>query len=1003
MVTTKPSMRKSAASLAAVLLLVLYGLNVQAQTGGIHGRVTDERDRPVAGASVSIRELNRAAGTDDDGRYSFQNVPAGNWTVAVSHVGYQDAERKVAVSAGVATVDIRFASQGTQDLDEVVVIGYGTVRKRDLTGSVVSVGEKDFNKGVVSAPDQLIQGKSAGVMVVNNTGRPGGGTTVRIRGNSSLRSGNNPLFVVDGIPLSGTAARPGTSGGEYEQDDINPLAHLNPADIASIDVLKDASATAIYGSRGANGVVLITTKRGRVGAPRLGVQASTGTSSVLKKLEMLSGDEFRQALDAYGIPRTDNDFRDNVDAFDAVTRTAVTQNHSVDVSGGGEANRYRVSVGYFDQQGIVQNSGMQKLTASLNSSFTFLESKKLTLDIGIMAAQTSEDMAPTGGTVGRNILSYAMQWNPTRPLRQPDGSLTWVERQIPNPLAALEAYKDEARLNTVIANFSPSYRITDYLVYKFAYGLTQQSGRRTGRNIRELMDDTGESKDNGSAFAGSNTELNHQLTHTLSFDKEVANGLNLNALLGYEWLSYDARNFSADGDGFSQLGLEFYDYLHYSRQVTRGIRSYRGPTNELQSYFARASLNWRDRFLFTGTIRRDGSTKFGANNKYATFPSLALAWNLHNEAFLQNNATVSSLKLRGGWGRTGNSEFPSGAARDRYVFGSQTVSQANFGNPDLKWESSATVNVGLDFGLFQDRLSGSLEYFDKRTTDALFERTVARPAPSGGAVWVNLPGEIRNHGVEVALNGAIVQKENWDWSLGLNATWLKNTVSGLLGDIVYEIGGGQRIEDGRALNTWYLPKFEGIDPVTGMSLFRALDGSIGTQGGGVEPSLNRHYMGSPSPKYLLGFSTSARYKRLTGTLNANGALGHWIMNRTMNVAVSKNLPKQNIARAVFDPALLENRVNPGDQDSDRFLEKGDYLKLANLTLSYDLGTLAGGLKNFNVSLTGQNLLVLTGYKGFDPELANAARSGGYGIPVMGIENMPYPPVRTFLLGVNFSL
>lgn len=985
------------------LSVLLYAMPGHAQTGGIQGKVTDENQQPLVGASVHIVELNRQAGTNEAGNYSFSGVPDGSYTVTVSFIGYEQAERPVTVSGSVQTVDFDLVSGG-ESLDEVVVIGYGTARRRDLTGSVASVQAKDFNKGVIAAPDQLIQGRTAGVMVINNTGTPGGASTVRIRGNSSIRAGNNPLFVVDGIPLSGTSARPGSPGG-YASDGGNPLNYLNPNDIASMDILKDASATAIYGSRGANGVVIITTKRGQTGAPTLNVSASTGFSSLLKKPEVLTADEFRQAIQFYTPDDTQADHGGDVDAFDAITRTALTQNYNVDISGGTTDGRYRVSAGYLDQNGIVETQRLRKYTANVNGSFRFLESKKLGLDLNIVTAQTNNRSMPNDVSVGftGNVISQALQWNPTLPLRGADGELTFQSSDLRNPLTTIAAYKDIDKVNTILASIAPSYKITDELEYKLMYSLTHQSGRRTGRYIAGMINPN--DINNGSAFIGNDLETNHQLTHTLSFNKDIATNLNLNAVVGYEYLSFDTRWGRQSGSGFSPLGnLDYYDYLDYAIASNRSIDSYRNPTNELQSFFARAALNYADRYLFTGTIRRDGSTKFGENNKYANFPSLAFAWNISNEAFMQDNALFSNLKLRLGWGQTGNQEFPSGASKDRYVFGAQSISQANFGNPNLRWESSSTINAGIDFGLFSERLSGSVEYFKKTTTDALFEQTLAQPAPSG-RIWVNLDGEIVNEGVELALFGNIVRTDNWNWNLAANATFLKNEVSGLLG--YYETAQlrgqgfsgvtGQRMVSGQPLNVWYLAQFEGIDPTTGTSMYRGLDGDVSTA---VDPALNKFYVGSPNPTSLLGISTDVTFKRLTATLNMHGAFGHYLFNNTMATVLGvNNLSNRNIGKSFFNMDLRESTSNSA-APSTRYLEKGDFLKLSNVSLSYNVGNL-GGVKNVNVSLTGQNLFVFTGYSGFDPEVNTDGASNG--IPSLGIEYLPFPSARTFLLGLNFSL
>ncbi|WP_240627893.1 SusC/RagA family TonB-linked outer membrane protein [Terrimonas sp.] len=965
----------------------------------VKGKVSGAAGEPLHG--VTIMEKGSTNGTSSDASGNFTiDITNANAVLVFSYVGYKSLEVSV---AGKTFLDVTL-NEESESLKDIVVVGYGTVKKKDVTGSIISLQAKDFNKGINVAPDQLIQGKTPGVMVINNTGQPGGSTTVRIRGNSSIRAGNNPLFVLDGIPLSGGSARPGGSGG-FGSDAGNPLTYLNPNDIASMDILKDASATAIYGSRGANGVVIINTKRGVSGDPTINVMTSAGISGLLRKPDVLTADEFREATKFY----TPNDAAsadhgDDVNAFDAITRTAFTQNHSIAMSGGTDRGRYRLSLGYLNQDGIIKSSNLQKFTANLNTNFKFLENKKLGLDINLFFTQTNEKIAAIDVGVGfeGNLISQALNWNPTRALRDDDGKLTWVSSNVINPLATLEAFKDRATVNTIIANIAPSYKITDYLEYKLAYSLTRQTGLRTGMYDRLLINPTNNEK--GFAFVGNNSNTDHQLTHTLSFNKDVAEDVSLNAVAGYEYLSYDSRWYSENGNGYTNVGLDFYDYLGYSVASSRGINSNRSPKNELQSLFMRVGVNYHDRYLLTGTIRRDGSTKFGVNNKYANFPSLAFAWNLSNESFLKNKL-FNNLKLRLGWGKTGNSEFPSGASRDRYVFGMQSISQANFGNPDLKWETSSTFNAGLDFGLLQNRITGSIDFFHKTTTDALFERTIAQPAPSG-RIWVNLDGEVINKGVEILLSGNIVQSENWGWNITGNATFLQNSVTGLPG--YYETATlrgqgfsgvvGQRMVSGQPLNVWYLAVFEGVDPSTGTSRYRSKDGHSGTD---VDPAQNKFYVNSPNPKMLLGFSTDVSYKRLTATVNFNGAFGHYLFNNTMATVLGiNNLSGKNISPEYFKPELKE-LVSNSAAPSTRYLEKGDYMKLANATISYRVGNIGKAIKNMNISLTGQNIFVLTKYKGFDPEVNTDGGTGG--IPSLGIEYIPYPSARNFLLGVNFSL
>src|SRR5690606_3533989 len=460
-----------------ILLFTLTSLTSYSQNiESVSGTVNDEEGDALIGVNVQIRGASTGTATDFDGRYILEDVSS-DAVLVFSYIGFETQEVPV---NGQSVVDV-IMKNDAQLLDEVVVVGYGTVRRQDVTGSIVSLQSEDFNKGIQVAPDQLIQGKMPGVMVLNNSGQPGGSTTVSIRGNSSIRAGNNPLFVLDGIPLSGGSARPGGSGG-FGSNSGNPLSYLNPDDIASIDILKDASATAIYGSRGANGVVLINTKKGISGDPTIQFSASSGMSGVLREMDVLNADQCREALATYTPDEVSNaDFNGDVDAFDEITRTALTQNYNASITGGSENGRYRLSLGYLDQDGVVKSSNLKKYTANLNSGFKFLKSRKLGLDINLLFSQTNESIAPIDVGVGftGNLISQALNWNPTRPLWDQSGELTWVSPNVINPMATLEAFKDKATVNTIIASIAPSYQITDHLVYKLAFSLTRQTGLRT--------------------------------------------------------------------------------------------------------------------------------------------------------------------------------------------------------------------------------------------------------------------------------------------------------------------------------------------------------------------------------------------------------------------------------------------------------------------------------------------------------------------------------------------
>jgi len=974
------------------LFLLFCFLQTIAQQRTITGTVTSKEGAPLADASITVVGQKTGVRSGADGSFSI-NVPPSAKQLQVSYVGSETQKVDIVGTSKVAVTLIA----ATSSLTDVVVVGYGSARRKDLTGSVSSIKEKDFNKGVFTAPDQLIQGKAAGVLVINNTGQPGGATTVRIRGSSSIRSGNQPLYVVDGVPLSGGSARPGGQGGQFGSDAGNPLTFINPNDIANIEILKDASATAIYGSRGANGVVIITTKRGKSGVPVIDASASSSISNVLKKLEVLNASEYKKALTDYGL--TTGDFGGNANAFDAITQTGVTQNYNVAVGGGAENGRYRISAGYLDQQGVIKTSELKKMTANFTSNFRFLENKKLGLDINVLVTQTNENIAPISEFVGfeGNLISQALQWNPTHPLTKPGTDSAWIDPAVGsttiNPLAQLNYFKDKATVNTIIASISPSYKITSSLEYRFLYSVNRQVGSRKGE-VNRLLNAQG-IENRGLAFIGDQEQTNTQITNTLNYNQQITPAFNLNAVVGHEYLNFDSRGNFLLGQDFPNVGLDYFNFLQYSSQSERRLGSFASPTTELQSFFGRAIINYKDKYLITGTFRADGSTRFGKNNKYGYFPSVGIAWNVTKEDFLANNSFINNLKVRLSWGKTGNQEFPSGASLNRFGFGQQTISQSNYGNEDLKWETSTTSNAGIDFSILNDRLSGTVDYFYKKTTDVLFEQNIVQPAP-GGKIWINLPGYVLNKGVELSLYAGVIRSKNINWNIGGNASFLQNTVSGLRG--FYETGElrgqgfsdvrGQRLVSGQPLNVWYLRRFEGIDKASGQSIY--------TDGGNT-----LFYSGSPNPKMLLGLTSDFSYKNFSATVNFNGTFGHYLFNNTAaSVLGIGNLGTRNIAKALIGTGVQE-AISNAPAPSTRNLEKGNYVKLANASIGYRIGDIGKTIRNLYISVTGQNLFVITKYTGFDPEVNTDAGFGG--IPSLGVEYIPYPSARSVLLGINFSL
>lgn len=988
--------------LRVLLLCPLFMLIMQqswAQTKTVSGTVKDEKGIPVTGASVLVKGTTTGTSTDASGVFKL-TMPASAKALIVSYVGYVTEEVIIPSSN---EVEISIKPEGTV-LTDVVVVGYGTVRKKDLTGAVATVKEKDFNKGNFTSPDQLIQGKVAGVQVLNNSGQPGGAATVKIRGNSSIRAGSQPLYVVDGVPLDGREARPGVSvpGGVGNSPAGNPLNFINPNDIASMDVLKDASATAIYGSRAAYGVVIITTKRGKSGAPKIDFNASAGTASILKKLEVLNSTEYIDALGKYGYDTgADSEggpnYGSSVDAFDEILQNGSTQNYSLAVSGGSETGRYRLSAGYFDQKGIIRKSQFQKATVNFSNNYKFLESKKLGLDINIITSQTRESVAPVSNDAGfeGNIIGQALQWNPTQPLYNSDGSLNVLKGSTTvNPVAMSEAYDDNAKVTTVLASISPYYKITKDLEYRFLYSVNYNTGIRRSEidkfiNLNSVVD-------RGWANYSNNELTTQQITHTLNFNKQISSSFNLSALVGYEYMRFDNKGVNMNGRDFGDFDIPYTNYFQYTSQGSRGISSFADATNELQSLFARAIVNWNDQILFTGTVRRDGSTKFGENNQYGIFPSFAAAWNLSN-GILKDIDIVRNVRLRAGWGQTGSADVPPGASQYRYsITGPGNVTAANNPNPDLKWQADEQLNIGVDFTIFKNRVTVTADYFDKKTTDLLYPTITADPPPPGAPpTWRNIDGEIANTGFELSVNANIINQKDFNWDLGVFATFQKNNVTGLTAPIQTGALNGQGITGATVqviandlpINAFYTKQFEGFDK-DGFAIY-------------TDDGYTLFNTGNPNPSTILGISTTLSYKKLSLTMNMNGAFGQDIYNNTLNSVVPiGNLGSRNIAKSIYELNPPEAQANP-ITPSSRYIEDGSYMKMANATLSYNLGNVGKLFKGMSVYVTGQNLFVLTDFTGFDPEVNTDKQVNG--VPSVGIEYTPYPSAKTFILGVNFSL
>jgi TonB-linked SusC/RagA family outer membrane protein len=976
-------------SLPLLLWAALLSQSAYAQST-ISGIISGTGGITLPGATAAIVGTNNYSVADKDGRFVLNAKPGD--LLHFSFVGYEDFEL---VLRNETELNVSLTETTTM-LDEVVVVGYGTQQKKDLTGSVSSVQEKDFNKGNFISPDQLLQGRVAGVQITNSSGQPGVASTIKIRGNSVLNGTGQPLFVVDGVPLSGTSARPNISDQIFftSSPSANPLNFLNPSDIVSMDVLKDASAAAIYGSRAAYGVVIITTKKGQSGEPRIDFAFSTGLSSIQNKVKVLNAAQYREAIQYYEV-NASNDKGTDTDALESILRTGKQQNYSLGISGGNSNANYRLSFGYLDQEGIIAKSEIKKFNGNLSGTFKFLESKRLGVDINLTASQYQEEI-PLIRNEG-SIVGDALTWNPTDSLWNNDSTFNIVPGG--NPIAVSEKYHDNTKVTTVLASISPYYEFTDWLEFRMLGSINYGTGiRRTSMEQGLFVDSDARY---GTAGIYNNENYTSQITSTFHFHKDILPQLHLTATAGFEYMKFTNKGSSigviGPSNGFGNFGLDYTDYIQYSNPANRQVSSFTDPLTELQSYFGRVVLNYKRKYILTATFRADGSTKFGKDNKYGYFPSYSAAWIVSEEDFLSTDF-IDYLKIRLGWGKTGNQEFPGGSSVALYNFTNNGgYGQINNPNPNLKWQADEQFNAGIDFTILKNRISGTLDYFHKITTDLLYPSYPIQPAPPGSVVtWINLDGKILNSGLEASINASIINDDNVAWDFGVNATFVSNDVSGLKSPILtgYLTGGGmsgvtvQQIKNDAPMNTFYTRKFLGIDPDTGLSIY--------------EDNGEFYNVGNPNPTTLLGINTTFTFKKLSFTTNLYGAFGHSIYNNTLNstISVGNIRAGKNIALSVFQEPVKESLANPVTASS-RYIESGDYLKMGNATIAYNIGSIGKAFKQSRLYVTAQNVFTITNYSGFNPEV-NIDRSVK-GVPSLGIDNHTYPTARTIIVGMSFSL
>ncbi len=992
------------------LLLALIGLlfgaaTLSAQTGSVSGRVVEgAAQEPLPGVTVTVAERSGVSG--QDGRFSIGGVPAGTHTVRAIRIGYGTVTQQVTVAAGqAATVNLAMSSQVLL-LDEVVAIGYGTQEARDRTGAVEAVTSEEFNTGRIVSAEQLIQGKVAGVQVID-TGEPGGGMNIRIRGGTSVGASNEPLFVVDGTPLS---VGGGISAGR------NPLNFLNPDDIESITVLKDASATAIYGSRGANGVVMITTRRGGGSTPAFSYSGSLSRSQVTGRPELLGAADFRAAVQQHAPTRAALLGSASTDWLGALERDAVGQEHTVGVSGSGGSMNYRLSLGWLDQEGVVLGSETERVSGALNYSH-LLFSDALNVQVSLIGSRTDDSFTP-GGVIGS-----AIAMAPTQPIRTESGEyFEWENTLAPNnPVAELGLVQDRGTTYRGVGNVETRYQLPFLrgLSATGRVGFDVTEAERTEFRPTTLHGEIESGVNRGFFYQRNPSQTNTVLDLFGNYTSDLEwMDSNLDATAGYSYESSDAEfpEFQADSLASDMLGA---NGIPAGSGKIRPVLSV--EESKLASFFGRVNLSIRDRYLLTLSVRRDGSSRFGPANQWGTFPSAAFAWRIIDEAFMPRAGWLDDLKLRASWGVNGNQSFGNYRYISTYLYG-ENQARALFGDewvgtirpsavdPAIKWEETTSYNVGLDYAVLGGRLSGSVDYYVKDTDDLLFDVPVAAGTNLSNVVTTNI-GSMRNRGVELALNARLLDGggRGFSWTAGFNAAYNQNrllrinSVGGGSEQIpVGGISGGvgstiQVLQPGHAVNSFFV--YRHLRDADGNPLYEDTDGDGSVEAIEMYEDLNgddeitqsdRAPLESPSPDWVLGHTSNLRYAAFDLGFTLRAYLGNHVYNNVASnlgnyASLTNSGGPTNLHRSVLDYGFLAPQYF-----SDVYVEDASFLRMDNITLGYRVPT-RRGVRDLRVYGTVQNVFTVTGYSGVDPTAG-----------LNGIDNNLYPRSRTFSAGVSLG-
>ena len=1010
-------------------------------TGTITGRVLDaDTQQPVADVSVFVEGTRRGAVSGADGSFTIGGVPSGSQTVRARRIGFGAPIQVVVVPNGGAVSVIFSMDRKAAVLEEVVTTGYGTQRRLAVTGSVSTIDADQAKVAVPTNVTNMIEGRATGVHITQNSGEPGAGAHILIRGGTSISGGNEPLYVVDGVALSGNQTEPGGFGiGGDPPLPRNPLNMINPSDIQSVTILKDAAATAIYGARAANGVVLIETKKGSSAGPSMEYEFSAGTAWSPRRLDVLNGTEYRDFIQsqvtAGNLPASAlaQEGTANTNWEDALMTHSPTVNHNISFAGGSANTQYRASINYFDQQGVVIANGLRRYQARVNGTHQAMDGK-LRMGLNLTGSHVINDYLPFNENTGfeGGVFINMVNFNPTRPITVTDpatGVTSYFEigpgaQSVRNPVAMANQVLDKGVSDRTLGNVSADYDLFPGLTARVNIGIDRTEGARNFYLPRISAVGAGF---NGLAQRASRDETSKQLQTLLTFHPTLSASRDFDLVGGYEFngntineFGVQTRNFLTDAFTFNSLG---------SGNTLQPPYSFR-TDSRIVSFFSRANVGLSEKYFLTFVVRKDGASQFGENHKWATFPAISGSWRLSQESFVPKGP-FSELRLRAGWGKQGNPAVPPFSSlillgadgNSRYAFGDQPVTGVTpirNANPDLKWEETAQTNLALDYGIFNNRLNGSLEYYVKNTRDLLLTVQVPQPAVVGDRLE-NI-GKIRNKGVEFSLDGLVMQRNQFTWNAGLAFSHDNNEVVDLgtrsfIPDMTASGQGQsnqfvQRIIPGQPLGTFFGPVFAGVN-AAGLQLFNHY--TVTRDANGVETGRTLGtpvtaagltgddyvILGNVNPKYTLGLHTNGNWRSFDFSMLLNRVAGQKVFNNTALVYSTKGNALQDknfLKSALSDPTDIHEPAIY----SSRWIEDGSFTRLANVTIGYtfDMPGFTGIAKGSRVYISGDNLALWTPYSGYDPEVYTQLANSTATRP--GVDYLHYPRPRTITGGLRVA-